>query len=112
MFTRTAFMTMALVGALFAGSAHACDPLSGGHTKNANEHGVHMMSLPMYDTGNADVDFVKGMIPHHQMAVDMAEKLLKDGKDPEIRKLAEDIISAQKKEIEQMNGWLSKHEHK
>src|SRR5262245_17419804 len=41
-------------------------------------------------TGNADVDFVNGMIAHHQGAIDMAKVVLTFGKDPEIRKLAEE----------------------
>jgi uncharacterized protein (DUF305 family) len=61
-------------------------------------------------TGNPDVDFVRGMIPHHQGAVDMAEIVLKHGKDPQIRKLARDIIKAQKAEIAMMRGWLERNE--
>ena len=60
-------------------------------------------------TGNADHDFVQGMIPHHQAAVDMARVELKYGTDPELRKLAEDIISAQEKEIAFMNRWRQAH---
>jgi len=59
-------------------------------------------------SGNPDVDFVKGMIAHHQGAVDMAKVQLEYGKDPEMRKLAENIISSQEVEIKEMKDWLSK----
>lgn len=59
-----------------------------------------------------DVAFAAGMIPHHEGAVKMAEIELKYGKDPELRKLAEDIIKAQKGEIEFMNKWLKTHSDK
>ena len=57
-------------------------------------------------TGNADVDFAKGMVPHHQGAIDMAKVVLQFGKDPEMRKLAEAVVAAQTSEIDFMRNWL------
>ena len=64
------------------------------------------MDIPF--TGNADRDFIAGMIAHHQGAVDMANVVIKFGKDPDVRKLAEEIIQAQEKEIAWMKAWQTK----
>jgi len=66
-----------------------------------------MASAPM--TGDVDHDFVVMMIPHHQGAIDMAKGELSYGKDPAMRRLAEEIIVDQKSEIDVMNLWLKKH---
>ncbi|UUW72119.1 CopM family metallochaperone [Pseudomonas oryzihabitans] len=56
-----------------------------------------------------DLAFAKGMLAHHEGAVDMARYQLQHGKDPEMRTLAEDIIQAQQKEIDQLNRWIKAH---
>ena len=66
-----------------------------------------MASMKM--TGNADVDFAMMMRVHHQGAIDMAEAELRDGKDAQMRKLATNIIAAQKKEIAQLDKFLVKN---
>ena len=60
-------------------------------------------------TGNPDQDFVSMMIVHHRGAVNMAQVELKYGKDPELRKLAQEIIAAQDKEISFMEAWQTKN---
>ena len=60
-------------------------------------------------TGKPDIDFAKGMIPHHQGAIDMANVVLKFGTDADIKTMAEGVVKAQSGEITLMKDWLTKH---
>ena len=66
-----------------------------------------MQTMPNF-SGDADTDFMKHMRPHHQAAIDMAKVVLANGKDADVKKLAQDIISAQEKEIATIDAWLKK----
>ncbi|WP_295895908.1 DUF305 domain-containing protein [uncultured Bartonella sp.] len=81
---------------------------SSGALDKVNEAMMKNMSIKM--SGDADVDFIKMMLAHHQGAVDMAQVELQYGKDPEARKLAETIIANQQQEIKQMQDWLAAHD--
>ena len=66
------------------------------------------MAIPY--SNDVDVDFVKGMIPHHQGAIEQAQVLLKYSKNPRLRRLAGGIIAAQRREIRFMQNWLKERE--
>ena len=59
-------------------------------------------------SGDTDKDFAMMMKMHHQQALNMAEMELANGKSPEMKAMAKQIIVAQKKEIAQFDKWLAK----
>ena len=67
---------------------------------------MHLAMASVKSSGNSDVDFVTLMLPHHQAAIDMAKTQLTHGKAPEMRRLAQEIITDQQSEIELMQLWL------
>ena len=69
---------------------------------------VHDKMTAMKSSGNIDVDFAMMMRVHHQSAITMAEAELQNGKDPQMRVMAKDIIRAQKKEIAAFDKFLAK----
>ena len=71
---------------------------------------MHVSMSAVARSGNSDVDFVGLMLPHHQAALDMAKTELLYGKDPQMRRLAQEIIADQKLEMELMQRWL-KQQH-
>lgn len=80
-------------------------------------HGMGMMGQrgsmhgagTMAASGDPDIDFARAMIEHHEDALRMARSVLEQGKDPEIRKLAEQVISSQEQEIASLRSWLEQH---
>ena len=58
-----------------------------------------MGDMAVKPTGDVDADFVAMMVPHHQGAIDMALAVLRHGRNPQIRRLAQEIIVTQQQEI-------------
>ncbi len=86
--------------------ASTAKPFSGlmGDAMAVMDHGMAQAAM----NGIPDHDFVTMMIPHHQGAIDMAKALLLYGKDPELRNLAQAIITEQQNEIRLMQAWLQR----
>lgn len=110
----TAVSATAIAAALFlagCGSETGSDTAEG--TMPGMDHGSMSASPSAAASGvaadhnSADAMFAQMMTPHHEQAVEMSEIMLaKDGLDPQITQLAEDIKAAQGPEIEKMTGWL------
>lgn len=92
------------------------DDVMGGHGM-MGKSGMHMGMMgdetdvaDLENSQDFDRDFIRHMIPHHQMAVMMAQMLKNSTEKSEMEKLADDIIKSQSAEIEQMRGWYSEWE--
>jgi uncharacterized protein (DUF305 family) len=61
-----------------------------------------MADMAVKPTGDVDHDFVEMMVPHHQGAIDMAQAVLRYGRNEQLRRLAQEIIVTQQQEIAAM----------
>lgn len=96
-------------GALFADEGHDHGK-SGSGTAQMNEsmQKMHGKMMEQSKSGDPDVDFAKMMLTHHQGAIEMARTELKNGDDPEMKKMAEKAIKDQEKDIQKLRAWLKK----
>jgi uncharacterized protein (DUF305 family) len=89
---------------------HAITANESAATKGYREANARMhqaMEIPF--TNDADGDFVRSMIPHHQGAIDMAKVALQHANDEQVRRWAADVIREQEREIAAMRDWLKTH---
>ncbi len=98
-----------------AGTMHGADHAAPGVPGSLATEAYRAANLSMHSamdiefSGDADVDFARGMIGHHQGAIDMARIVLEHGEDPDLRQLAEAIIEAQEAEIAFLREWIAEH---
>jgi uncharacterized protein (DUF305 family) len=91
--------------------------MQGKNPSGNSDYGQRAMGMmtPMnqikMESRNLDAMFSSMMIPHHQDAFEMAKEYLKVGKDAELRKVAQNIIETQPKEVEQFKQWLNAHKN-
>lgn len=75
----------------------------------ASMESMHAAMGAVKPSGNSDADFVRLMLLHHQAAIEMAKTQLLHGKDPQMRRLAQEIITDQQSEIQLMQLWQKQH---
>lgn len=90
-------------------SGHSCSMMNGKDGMKSMKSGGMMNDMMMKKLGHKDADyedrFIDLMIPHHEAAIMMAKNAIENSNRSEIKQLAQEIITAQKKEIVQMMDW-------
>ncbi|KOX47888.1 hypothetical protein ADL19_21590 [Streptomyces purpurogeneiscleroticus] len=84
-------------------------------TQKGLQHAMMQMNGPMMQgtmAGDPDVAWICAMIPHHMGAIAMAQVGLRNGDNPEAKKIAEKSIEEQEKSIKELTAWLDKNARK
>jgi uncharacterized protein (DUF305 family) len=74
-----------------------------------SEQEMHTAMVSIKPSGHTDADFVALMLPHHESAIEMAKAELMCGTDPQMRRLAQEIVTDQESEIQLMRLWRQQH---
>jgi uncharacterized protein (DUF305 family) len=96
----SAHAPMLVAGAASMGSTSAAE--SAFLQENARAMSRMMAAMAIKPSGDVDRDFVAAMIPHHQGAIDMAQAVLRHGRNEQLRRIAQEIIVDQTQEIAAM----------
>ena len=99
--------SLALSAIVTLASAHDPKTKTASMKHESMQHPAQMHDTPM--TGNQDHDFAMMMREHHKKALPMARMEIEKGKDPELRRTAQNILDSQTKEIAEFDAWLAKH---
>lgn len=67
----------------------------------------HTTAHALFLTGDADFDYAANMRMHHQLAIEMSQAQIRNGKNPKLRNLANKIIAQHRKEIAILDQWMA-----
>ena len=103
--------TKLFAAALLLGLGGAAQADSGGEAQYLAENRAAMdkmmRNMDVAPTGNVDRDFTETMIPHHHGAIDMAQAELRYGHNPQLRRMAREIVANQQRELVTMRRALN-----